>query len=118
MKHKWFVHAAKFLLLAVIASFAIGFIVMMLWNALIPDLFKGPVVSYWQSIGLLLLSHILLRGWGKWRYTNGWRSDHWRNRFEEKLATMTPDEREKFREEWKHRCGSFGPTDNPDNKTI
>ena len=33
-----------------------------LWNALIPDLFHGPVLTYWQTAGLFLLSKILLTG--------------------------------------------------------
>jgi hypothetical protein len=89
----------------VVGMIAIGLVVMVLWNALIPELFKGPVITYWQSLGLLLLSHILLRGWGRWRYANSWHRDRWRYRFEEKLAAMTPEERDKFKEEWRRRCG-------------
>lgn len=36
--------------------------VMALWNWLIPDLFNGPVINYWQTAGLFLLSKILLTG--------------------------------------------------------
>lgn len=105
MKRWWLLKAAKFVVMAVVAAFVLGFVVMSLWNALIPELFKGPVIGFWQAVGLLLLSHILLRGWGRWRYANGWHRDRWRKRFEEKLAAMTPEEREKFKEEWRHRCG-------------
>jgi hypothetical protein len=38
------------------------FITMWLWNWLVPDLFHGPVISYWQTAGLFLLSKILLTG--------------------------------------------------------
>ena len=38
------------------------FIVMSLWNWLIPLLFHGPVLNYWQTAGLFLLSKILLTG--------------------------------------------------------
>jgi hypothetical protein len=86
-----------------------GYIVMLLWNALIPELFKGPYITFWQSAGLLLLSHILLhacpmsrRGPGKWK------REHWRKHWERKLASMTPEEREKFKSEWKNRCGWSG----------
>ena len=41
---------------------AVGLFVMLLWNALIPDLFNGPTLNYWQAVGVLLLSHLLLRG--------------------------------------------------------
>jgi len=36
--------------------------VMALWNWLVPTLFNGPVLNYWQTLGLFLLSKILLTG--------------------------------------------------------
>jgi hypothetical protein len=105
MKPWWIAKIVKMVVFVVVAAAALGLIVMLLWNALIPELFKGPELTFWQALGLLVLSHILLRGWGRWRYANGWRHDRWRKKFEAKLAAMTPDEREKFREEWQHRCG-------------
>ena len=35
--------------------------VMWLWNALVPDLFHGPVIGYLQAWGLLLLCGLLLK---------------------------------------------------------
>ena len=106
MKPWWIAKIAKMLVFGVIAAAVVGLIVMFLWNALIPELFKGPELTFWQALGLLVLSHILLRGWGgQWRHASGWRHDRWRKKFDEKLAAMTPEEREKFREEWQHRCG-------------
>ena len=89
----------------VAVTLVLSLAVMLLWNALVPDLFGGPVLRYLQALGLLVLSHVLLRGWSPWRHRNGWRRDRWRRRFEEKLEAMTPEEREKFREEWRRRCG-------------
>ena len=45
-------------------GFIIGVIfgVQALWNWLIPDLFNGLVLTYWQTAGLFLLSKILLTG--------------------------------------------------------
>ncbi len=117
MKGRWIAKGVRIFLALVIGTVLIGFIVMLLWNALIPDLFRGPTLSYWQAVGLLLLSHILLRGWGRWRYANGWRADRWRHRFGAKLAAMTPEEREKFKEEWKQRCGWYpGATQEKDKR--
>lgn len=36
--------------------------VQALWNTLIPELFNGPVLTFWQTAGLFLLSKILLTG--------------------------------------------------------
>ncbi len=98
---------AKFVVMAAVFLAVIGFVVMGLWNALIPDLFKGPVLTYWQAVGLLLLAHFLFRGPGRWRHSNGWRHKFWRHRLEERFAAMTPEEREKYREEWRRRCGWY-----------
>jgi hypothetical protein len=38
------------------------FVTMSLWNALIPALFHGPVITFWQTAGLFILSKILLTG--------------------------------------------------------
>lgn len=45
-------------------AFVIGLIfgVQALWNWLIPELFNGPVLTFWQTVGLFLLSKILLTG--------------------------------------------------------
>jgi len=93
------------IVLGFVAIAAIAAITMLLWNALIPELFGGPVLSYWQTAGLLILSHILLRGWGPWRHRGHWRHDHWGRRMALKMEGMTPEEREKFRAEWRNRCG-------------
>lgn len=107
MKPWWLWKIGKVLVVLVLGALLLGFAVMELWNWLVPELFKGPAITFWQAVGLLALSHILLRGWGRWRYANGWRHDRWRKRFEKKLAAMTPEEREKFKEEWKRRCGWY-----------
>ena len=53
------------LALAVIFAFLFGWAVMLLWNALMPEIFGLPLITYWQGWGLVLLSHILLKGgWG------------------------------------------------------
>ena len=38
------------------------FVTMSLWNALIPLLFHGPILTFWQTAGLFILSKILLSG--------------------------------------------------------
>ena len=105
MRPWWLYKIGKGILIAAVVVTALGFVIMTLWNALIPDLFHGPVLTFWQSIGLLILSHLLFRGWGRPPF--GRHRDHWKKRFEEKLASMTPEQREQFKEEWKRRCGWY-----------
>ena len=39
-----------------------GWLVMLLWNWLLPSLFSFRTVGFWQALGLLLLSRILFSG--------------------------------------------------------
>lgn len=49
-----------------IAGLAIlfGFVVMWLWNWLMPEIFGLPFLSYWQAVGLFILLKILIGGCG------------------------------------------------------
>jgi hypothetical protein len=103
MRYWYGPRAAKYIVFAVVMFGVFGFGTMLLWNALVPDLFHGPFLTFWQAVGLLVLSHIFFhsfcgRGHGPWS------RHHWNHRFEAKLAAMTPEEREKFKEEYYHRC--------------
>ena len=115
---KWSVlKAIKIVFFIAIAILVFGFAVMSLWNWLVPTLFSGPVIGWWQAIGLLVLSKILFGGmhggprrhWGG-RHARG----YWRQRMEEKMANMTPEERERFRKQcggwaWKREEPASGP---------
>ena len=94
------VRAVGFLVMAVVFIAVMSWVVMSLWNWLVPALFHGPAVEYWQAVGLLLLTRILfggLRGRGAWHG----RGQLWRERW----ANLTPEERERMREQLRHRCG-------------
>ena len=81
------------------------YVVMLLWNWLVPELFHGPLLTYWQTLGILVLSKILLTGVGhRHKDSRPWRSrDHrwshshpgseWRKKFEEKMNGKTARER-------------------------
>ncbi|MCB9298577.1 MAG: hypothetical protein H6559_36505 [Lewinellaceae bacterium] len=89
--------AAAFLLL--------GAIVMLLWNAILPEATSARPLSYWQAVGLLVLSRILF---GSFRFGRpGGKTEYWNKRREwrEKWINMSEEERARFRESWKRRCG-------------
>lgn len=97
----------KFIIMALIfvplALFAFGEIILHLWNWLMPALFHLPMITFWQGLGLLVLSWLFfggLRGSGP---RSGYRHN-WRRRMHEHWDQMSPEEREKFRE-W---CNSHG----------
>jgi len=109
MRRKWIFALAP---LAIVAFVWVGGeVVMHLWNWLLPMLFGWRQVTFWQALGLLALCRILFGGWG------GHGNDHsrFRRRMAEKWGRMTPEEREKFRERMRARCGGFGePTSEND----
>lgn len=82
---------AKMLVLAAIAIPAIGFIVMSLWNALMPAIFGLPALGFWQALGLLVLSKILFGSF------HGGSHHHKHRLMHERWAAMSEVEREKFR---------------------
>jgi hypothetical protein len=59
------------------------FVTMSLWNSLIPVLFHGPVLTFWQTAGLFILSKILLTGVAPKSRYNG-RPDWWKKKYHEK----------------------------------
>ena len=79
--------------------------VMVLWNDLVPPVFHGPVIGYWQAFALLVLCRILFGGLRGWRGSHGhWRRHMWRERWE----SLTPEERARLRERFMERCGRRG----------
>ena len=103
MKKNWLFKALKIAAIGTLAVTVFSFVVMSLWNWLMPAVFGFRMIGFWQALGLLILSRILFGGF---RGRPG-PSRHWRRRIMERWEKMTPEEREKFREGMRHRCGAF-----------
>ncbi len=96
MKNHWIRRGIFMALTVVGGAIVFGYIVMSLWNWLMPALFAGAVIiTFWQALGILVLSKILFGGW-KGRCGRG-NHGHWRNGFRAKWEGMSEEEREKFR---------------------
>jgi hypothetical protein len=96
-------------LLGVLAVSILGLVVMSLWNWLLPAMFGLKSISYWQAMGVLILSRILLGGFHRHHRP---RFQH-RQRMLERWGQMTPEEREKFRQGFRgHFCGHHEPEKN------
>jgi hypothetical protein len=93
----------RFVLLALAALAVLSFVVMHLWNWLMPSIFALHAITFWQSAGLLLLSKILLGGFRPGRKM------FWRRRMMDRWEKMTPEEREKFRQGMRSCGRPFGP---------
>jgi type VI protein secretion system component VasK len=97
----------KILSVFAISILALSLLIMLLWNSLVPEIFNGPVISYWQSLGLLLLVRILTFSFRPWTYRNYQRGGYWQKKFEEKLASMPPEQRERIRTICASKCSNW-----------
>ncbi len=81
--------------------FGLSWIVMFLWNAILPDVTGVKPLTLWQAMGLLVLSKILFGGFFG-------RKRHWgqskRKRWKEKWMGMNDEERQKAKTKWKEYC--------------
>lgn len=80
----------------------LGFVVMKLWNWLMPFLFNLPELSFWQALGLFALSKLLF---GSFHFNGRNRKMHYNKMaLKQKMMSMSDEERQLFKEQWKHRC--------------
>ncbi len=90
--------AIKIAIKIIVIVAVLSLVVMLLWNWLVPQLFGGPFITYLQSFGLLVLTKILLGGFGRhFEDIHRSRNRYFWKRFEEKLEHMTPEEKEKYK---------------------
>ncbi len=70
-----------------------GYVVMLLWNWLMPSLFGLGTLNFWQAVGILILAKILFGGFGSGK--SGGRSKKMRSKVKHRMA-------EKGNSRWKH----------------
>jgi hypothetical protein len=87
----------------VLFTWLFGELVMHLWNWLLPPILGLHMITFWQALGLLLLSRIFFGSWGSGG-NRGLRGR--RGRWDK----MNPEEREKIRRGWAARCSNFSNT--------
>ncbi len=85
-----------------------GITIMYLWNWLMPELFGLKAINIWQAFGLFVLSKLLfgsmkISGEGKRRF---------KEKVQEKIDCMTPEERENFKAKMRERCRQWGSEKN------
>ncbi len=78
----------------------LGWVVMYLWNQILPETIGVKPLTYWKAVGLLILSKILFGGLGKGRGWGKSRKEHWKSRWK----NMSSEERERIKARWKYRC--------------
>ena len=103
MKKYWIKKVIMMVTFFIAAMLLFTLVVMGLWNAILPAVLGVKTITFIQALGILLLSKILFGGFG-----GGWhgsRNHVWKQKMKEKWDTMTPEQRDQFKAEWKNRCG-------------
>ena len=111
MRNHWIKRGIGIGLACIAGVFLLGYVVMHLWNWLMPELFAGAAtITYSKALGILVLSKILFGGFrgrggcgcGCGCGCGGNRWGGWRSRWKQKWEGMSEEEREKLR----RCCGS------------
>ena len=101
---------------AVLAIFAFGYCFQLLWNWLIPDLFNGPVITFWQGMGLILLGKLIVGGRpgggckckkSKWKkkkeYWTKYKNSEDFKQWKESCKTMSEEEKNEMKQKMKEK---------------
>ncbi len=103
IRSRWPRFALLFILLAPLAIFIFGSIIMLLWNNVLAPVMHISAITFWQGLGLLVLARILFGG-----FRGGGGSRRFYSKQRMMWNNMTPEQKAKFKEEWKDRCRRGG----------
>ena len=123
MRHIKWQWAAKGIAFGLLFFTAFTLVTMLLWNNLAAAIFGLPTLTFFQTVGLMVLGRLLTGGFrpGGWRGGYG-RGQGWRRggQWRERWQNMTPEEREQAMQRWgKHGCGPMGQSENnPENQNA
>jgi hypothetical protein len=99
----FWIKRAIFIPIAIAAGVTLfGFVVMHLWNWLMPMIFGLGIITFWQALGLLILSKILFGGFKSCHSNHRYHHDHFRD-WHGRFRNMSPEAKEKMKTEWKER---------------
>jgi hypothetical protein len=87
----------------------ISYIVMLLWNNLLPEILHVNTITFWQALGIFILCKILF-GFGKGGGGGGWS----RRNMAERCRSMSPEERQHFKQTMKDKLCNWKKPE-PDN---
>ncbi|MEL6537557.1 MAG: hypothetical protein AAFQ98_19200 [Bacteroidota bacterium] len=107
----WF-WGVRFLLFMAFALVGFSVAVMLLWNAVLPDVLGVAEISWVQALGLLALSRIFFGSWGRGgggRWGGGHpRHKQWKEHWMSKWDKMTPEQQAAMKKKWAEHGGPWG----------
>lgn len=96
-KWQW---AAKGIAFGLLFFTAFTFVTMLLWNNLAVAIFGLPALTFFQTLGLMVLGRLLTGGFGtRGGFGHRMRGHYWRERWHK----MTPEQREQAMQRWGKR---------------
>jgi hypothetical protein len=102
----------RFVLFGIVLVGVMGFVIVGLWNVLMPAIFGLPAITFWQALGLFVLSRVLFG-----RFLGGWGSRMHRMRVARGLKDLTPEERQRFTDAMgPRRPGCYGEGNAAENR--
>ncbi len=110
MKGYRFLKGLMFGLVAAAFAALVVFALMYCWNYAMPYVFKLPMINFWQALAMLVIAKILFsNGWRRHRH-RGWGPpahvrEMWANRMGARMQNMSPEEKERIKKYWEHKCG-------------
>jgi hypothetical protein len=86
-------------------ALAFGWLVMILWNWIMPTVFGLGLIGYWQAFGIVILAKLIFGGMGGARHVghryNPWRGNPWKgNPWGEGPHGRRRDDWRRYREFW------------------
>jgi len=93
MKKKWMRKVPVIIGLVIFGVFAFSWVVMFLWNHILPAVLHVSAITLWQAMGILVLSKLLFGGF---RGRRGMVHRQWKKQMFGQWKDMTPEEKEMF----------------------
>jgi hypothetical protein len=86
---------------AAIFGLIFGYFVELLWNWLMPTVFKLGLINYWQGFGIVILARLIFGGFGHDQHERHDHSQYWR-RHAEHVHDRSHD-RDRYYNRWQYR---------------
>ncbi len=100
-----FKKVAGIIVLVLAVTAILSGVIMSLWNSILVAVLGVKIITFWQALGILVLSKILFggfsKGFGRHRHQMG-------QEMRDKWEKMDSGEREQFKQQWRNKCSMWG----------
>lgn len=97
-----------FIAVAMVIVTVLSTLVMYLWNTVLAEVVPVKVISFWQAMGILILTRILFGGFRMGSKNRNYYKKEMKRSYQDKWASMDQTEKAKFKEGWEDYCKKKG----------